>query len=168
MKTNFTKAVAMLVLCFTAMAFNHVKAQSANEIFKHIDKIYSSDIETLKSSAIDTIQGEGGYSISYESTIKINGFETIINEEFVPGEKPYYITICYGAENNDYSSVFEGLKKLLASRYKKLKLDDSNQSNTNHYVYDDLKRIISFNDQEGNEVILLKLWTDGILQIQIR
>lgn len=159
---------SLIASVFVLSTIGKVHAQNTNDIFKHIDKIYFSDSATLKGSVIDTIQGEGGYSISYESTIKISGFETTINEEFIPGEKPYYITICYGAENNDYSSVFEGLKKLLVSRYKKLKLDDSNQSNTNHYVYDDLKRVLSLNDQEGNEVILLKLWTDGVMQIQIR
>jgi hypothetical protein len=167
MKTNQKKSIALLVLIFTTMVSNLVKAQNANDIFKHIDKIYLSDIATLKSNVLDTIQGEGGYSIRYESVIKINGFETIINEEFV-SSAPYYIATCVSQENKNYSSVFEALKNMLVSRYKKLKLDDSNQSDTNHNIYGDLKRVISFNDQDGNELIILKLWGDGFLEIQIR
>ena len=33
MKTNFKKTVALLVVCFTAMAFNDVKAQTSYEYF---------------------------------------------------------------------------------------------------------------------------------------
>jgi hypothetical protein len=39
MKTNFTKTVAMLVVCFTAMAFNQVIAQTDPTFEQTVDYI---------------------------------------------------------------------------------------------------------------------------------
>ena len=158
-----------MLLWVAESAMNLARAQTASELLKHIDKIHTSDQATLKAADIDTMDGESGYSIRYQCKIQLNGLETILIESHSAGDdEPYYLTQCFGDEKKDYSSIFDELVRKLASKYPGLKLDDSDDPNTNHNIYSTIKRIASLNDNEGSEVITVQIWSDGGMKITIR
>lgn len=167
---QFLKIVMMMVLWgFAEPNINIGYAQTSSELLKHIDKIHTSNQAVLKAASIDTFDGESGYSIRFESKVKLDGIETLVIESHsVSYDEPYYLTQCFGDEKKDYSSIFDELVKKLVSKYPKLKLDDSNNPGSNHSIYSDIKRIASLNNHEGSEVITLEIWSGGGMKVTIR
>jgi len=73
MKTNFTKTVALLFVCFIAMAFNQVKAQTYNHIFTTID-VFNNLGQNPHDFAfsLDVINGQSTCNINFEVISNLN------------------------------------------------------------------------------------------------